>query len=122
MTFRGGKYEVIIDSGTGDTGIQDVAGNALDGNFYGPFPTGDGLAGGNFVAEIYTFHNVVLPYVPIANGYVPPAAGIDPPAGSTHAGKIRKLAVDHKATEAIKHGHHTVQKTRVHDAALRGRR
>ena len=43
-TFRGGKYEVVIDSGTGDAGIQDVAGNALDGNFYGTFPTGDGLA------------------------------------------------------------------------------
>ena len=63
---RGGRYLVIIDSGGGDTGIHDVAGNALDGNFYGTFPTGDGLAGGNFAASIDTFHNkVVLPPVPV---------------------------------------------------------
>ena len=37
--------------------------------------------GGTFVAQISTFHNVVLPFVPIADGYVPPPAGIDPPAG-----------------------------------------
>ena len=73
--FRGGKYEVVINSGTGDSGIQDVAGNALDGNFYGSFPSGDGLAGGNFVAAIPTFHRVVLPFVPTADGYVPPPRG-----------------------------------------------
>jgi hypothetical protein len=117
--FRGGKYEVIINSGTGDNGIQDVAGNALDGNFYGPFPTGDGLAGGTFVAQISTFHNVVLPFVPIADGYVPPPAGIDPPAGSSHSGATHKVAVAHKANEAISAAHHAVQKTRVHDAAIR---
>ena len=88
--FRGGAYEVSIDSGSGDSGIQDVAGNALDGNFYGSFPSGDGLAGGNFVAEIYTFHNVVLPFVPIADGYVSPPKGIDPPAGSSHTGKTHQ--------------------------------
>ena len=32
-SMRGGNYEVVIDSGTGDRGIQDVAGNALDGNY-----------------------------------------------------------------------------------------
>ena len=73
-----------------------MAGNALDGNFYGPFPTGDGLAGGNFVAAIYTFHNVVLPFVPIADGYVPPPKGIDPPAGASHLGKAHKLTTAHK--------------------------
>ncbi len=89
--FRGGNYQVIIDSGTGDTGIHDVAGNALDGNFYGTFPTGDGLAGGNFAANIYTFHNVVLPYVPIADGYVPPSAATDPPAPRLRSGKRTSL-------------------------------
>ncbi len=111
---RGGKYEVLINSGTGDAGIQDVAGNALDGNFYGPFPTGDGLAGGNFVAEILTFHNKILPFVPVADGYVPPPAGIDPPAGA-----IGKLTAKHKAHEAISAAHHAEMKTRVHDAALK---
>ena len=72
-SMRGGKYEVIIDSGTLDRGIHDVAGNALDGDFYGRFPTGDGLPGGDFVATIETFHNEVLPAVPIKNGFVSPA-------------------------------------------------
>ena len=97
-TFRGGKYEVVIDSGTGDSGIQDVAGNALDGNFYGTFPAGDGLPGGNFVAAILTFHNKVLPYIPIADGYVPPPKGIDPPAGSAHIGRTHKSV--HMKTKA----------------------
>ena len=117
-SFRGGKYEVLINSGTGDAGIQDVAGNALDGNFYGPFPTGDGLAGGNFVAEILTFHNKVLPFVPVADGYVPPAAGIDPPAGALHSGATGKLKARHKAHEAIITAHRAELKARVHDAAL----
>ena len=94
--FRGGKYEVIINSGTGDAGIQDVAGNALDGNFYGPFPTGDGLAGGTFVAQISTFHNVVLPFVPIADGYVPPRPGSIHPRARSQTGKAHKAAIAHQ--------------------------
>ncbi len=98
-TFRGGKYEVLIDSGTGDSGIQDVAGNALDGNFYGSFPSGDGLAGGNFVADIDTFHRKVLPFVPIADGYVPPPKGIDPPAGSMGGVKNQKFKTEPKVKD-----------------------
>jgi large repetitive protein len=63
---RGGRYLIVINSGAGDTGIHDVAGNALDGNFYGNFPSGDGLPGGNFAASIDTFHNnIVLAPVPV---------------------------------------------------------
>ena len=80
--MRGGDYQVVIDSGTDDHGIQDVAGNALDGDYYGKFPTGDGLPGGDFVATIATFHNRVLAGVPTKNGFVPPAARVDPPAAS----------------------------------------
>ena len=76
--LRPGKYEVLINSGTGDTGIHDVAGNALDGNFHGTFPTGDGLPGGDFIAAISTLHRGV----PKGDGYVLPADGIDAPAGS----------------------------------------
>ena len=99
--FRGGVYEVIINSGTGDTGIQDAAGNALDGNFYGTFPTGDGLAGGNFVADIYTYRNVVLRYVPIADGYVPPRAATDPPAGLSSTPTTHKAATITHKTKAV---------------------
>lgn len=98
--FRGGKYEVLINSGTGDTGIQDLAGNALDGNFYGSFPSGDGLPGGNFVATVSTFHRVVLPFVPSADGYVSPNKGIDPPAGSGSASGSSHSAKTH--TETVK--------------------
>ena len=85
--MRGGKYKVVIDSGTGDGGIHDVADNALDGNYYGQFPTGDGLPGGDFVATIETFHNQVLAAVPIKDGYAPPAGGVVPPAGNATAGR-----------------------------------
>ena len=37
--------------GTGATAIQDFDANALDGEFSGTFPSGDGTAGGNFVAQ-----------------------------------------------------------------------
>jgi hypothetical protein len=116
-SMRGGKYEVVIDSGTGDHGIQDVAGNALDGNFYGKFPTGDGLPGGDFVAEVETFHHLVLPLVPIKSGYVPPPAGIDPPAGSSTA----KKPVTHHAAAGVSHTSAAPKApTAVHDAAVHG--
>ncbi len=139
-TFRGGKYEVVINSGTDDSGIQDVAGNALDGNFYGSFPTGDGLAGGSFVADISTFHRVVLPFVPIASGYVPPIKGIDPD-GPPRSGKSKsqpkvqtklaetmvdqrviKTLVRNSAPKAMKAAHNAVSRrtasTKVHDRAV----
>ena len=83
-SMRGGKYEVVIDSGAGDRGIHDVAENALDGDYYGRFPTGDGLPGGNFVATIETFHNKVLAGVPIKDGFAPPAGGAVHPAGNAN--------------------------------------
>jgi hypothetical protein len=120
--MRGGVYSMIINSGTGDNGVQDVAGNALDGNYYGHFSTGDGLPGGNFVATVVTHDNIVRATVPIQDGYVPPAAAVDPPAGSaTHlAGTTHKHAIAHKAKPAVPAvTHHGVQRTRAHDAALK---
>ncbi len=37
--------------GTGAAVIQDLDANALDGEYSGSFPSGDGTAGGNFVSE-----------------------------------------------------------------------
>ena len=48
--LRGGIYYFTVFSGAGATGIRDVAGNALDGEFYGFFPSGNNIPGGNFVA------------------------------------------------------------------------
>jgi hypothetical protein len=43
-------YEVTL-VGTGAAVIEDLDANALDGEFTGAFPSGDGQAGGNFVAR-----------------------------------------------------------------------
>jgi hypothetical protein len=69
--LKGGTYYFTIKSG----GVQDVAGNALDGEFYGYFPSGDGRPGGDFQARIDTIHNLVLPPAPLfssASPNVPP--------------------------------------------------
>ena len=99
---RGGRYLIEIDSGTGDAGIQDIAGNALDGNFYGVFPSGDGIAGGDFVVAIDTFHNgITLPYVPARDGYVPPSAAVDPPAQTMPIKKTAKTI--HSTPKEVSH-------------------
>jgi hypothetical protein len=43
-----GRYRLLLSSG----GFADRAGNALDGEFSGSFPSGDGASGGDFTAEI----------------------------------------------------------------------
>lgn len=43
-------YRVRV-AGSGDAVVQDLDANALDGEFTGSFPSGDGTAGGDFVAE-----------------------------------------------------------------------
>jgi len=43
-------YRVTL-IGSGATTIQDLDANSLDGEFSGTFPSGDGTAGGDFVAE-----------------------------------------------------------------------
>jgi hypothetical protein len=44
------SYRVTL-VGTGPATIQDLDNNSLDGEFLGTFPSGDGTAGGNFVAD-----------------------------------------------------------------------
>ncbi len=51
--LRGGTYTYTVNSG----GVQDIAGNALDGEFYGFFPSGNNIVGGNFVAVLDSVHN-----------------------------------------------------------------
>lgn len=43
-------YRVTL-AGAGPATIQDLDANALDGEFAGAFPSGDGVAGGDFAAE-----------------------------------------------------------------------
>jgi len=49
-----GPYSLRIDSASpaDPNGIQDNAGNALDGEFSGTFPSGNGVPGGDFVVRL----------------------------------------------------------------------
>lgn len=71
--LRGGSYTLTISSGK--EGITDVAGNQLDGEFYGYFPSGNNKRGGDFVAVIDTVHRIVFSPKP-NKGYATP---LDPP-------------------------------------------
>jgi hypothetical protein len=44
-----GRYRFQVRSG----GVIDQAGNALDGEFTGSLPSGDGVAGGNFIVDLF---------------------------------------------------------------------
>ncbi len=66
-TLKRGVYTLDIRSG----GIEDVAGNALDGEFYGFFPSGNGRPGGDFVAQLISFHLLTRAPEPV-NGFASP--------------------------------------------------
>jgi hypothetical protein len=60
-TLRGGFYLFQIrDSSNGDSSVQDLAENHLDGVFYGSFPSGNGINGSDFIAELQAYHNKVF--------------------------------------------------------------
>lgn len=72
--LRGGLFTFTITSG-GASGIQDVAGVAMDGEFYGYFPSGNNIPGGNFVSRINYIHGIgtaPLPEDSSASPLVPP--------------------------------------------------
>jgi hypothetical protein len=60
--IHGGFYDFTIRSvrPSNLTGIQDIAGNALDGEFYGFFPSGNNRPGGDFVAQLTAIHHRVF--------------------------------------------------------------
>ncbi|AGA30776.1 DUF4394 domain-containing protein [Singulisphaera acidiphila] len=62
--IRGGQFFFTVQSG----GIEDLAGNALDGEFFGQFPSGNSQAGGNFVASLVSYHRVVVAPAPVGTG------------------------------------------------------
>ena len=43
-------YRIVVKSGP--TGVTDLVGNELDGEFSGTFPSGNGVAGGDFVEDL----------------------------------------------------------------------
>jgi PKD repeat protein len=70
LTLSGGRplpsatYTVTVRSARGTLRIRDLAGNALDGEFAGTFPSGDGTPGGNFVARLDSVSHRVLAAAP----------------------------------------------------------
>jgi hypothetical protein len=64
--LRSGTFTVtVFDS---DLGITDVAGNPLDGEFFGRFPSGNDVPGGDFVAIVDTLHTRILATRPSQQG------------------------------------------------------
>ncbi len=63
QAIRGGWYFFTIRSSSPSdpTGVQDIAGNALDGEFYGSFPSGNGRPGVDFVAQLSAIHHTIYP-------------------------------------------------------------
>jgi hypothetical protein len=55
-------------------GIADEAGNSLDGEFYGKYPSGHTDAGSNYVGQITAYPKKVLGAFPIESGYASPKA------------------------------------------------
>jgi hypothetical protein len=58
--LRGLDYQFRAISG----GIRNLAGSALDGEFFGYFPSGDRHAGGDFVARLDSVHHTIFPAQP----------------------------------------------------------
>jgi Bacterial Ig-like domain len=60
--IKGGWYffTVFSTSPTNVTGLQDIAGNGLDGEFYGYFPSGNNVPGGNYVAQLTAIHHTIF--------------------------------------------------------------
>ena len=68
-SLKGGTFTLTVSSGL--LGITDVAGNPLDGEFYGYFPSGNNVPGGDFVAIIDAIHHIIASPKP-NNGYASP--------------------------------------------------
>jgi Bacterial Ig-like domain len=86
MRLRGGLFTFSIISG-GASGIQDVAGTALDGEFYGFFPSGNNVSGGNFVTRINFINGVGSP--PLAENSS--ASPLSPPGTSDTGFRVKTI-------------------------------
>jgi hypothetical protein len=133
--IRGGFYLFTIrDSSNGNSSVQDLAENHLDGVFYGTFPSGNGINGSDFVAELDAFHNKIFAPQTIIGTASPGNGGVGgPPVGAVHSGHFLPVVPrdpkPHKAAKPAKSAVvskpivkarpiATVVNTKAHDAAL----
>lgn len=86
--LRAGRYSFTARSG----GIEDLAGNALNGEFTGRFPSGNAQAGGHFVAGFRPFRKIVTASNPGATNAAARAAknhgGNTHPAGPNQGARL----------------------------------
>ena len=73
-------------------GIADVAGNGLDGEFFGTFPSGNDRPGGDFVASINAFHNLTRAPQPIGGFATPTTRGTRPTTTTFRPTRTRAIA------------------------------
>jgi hypothetical protein len=67
--------------------VKDIAGNHLDGVFYGSFPSGNGINGSDFVAELSGYHNkIFVPQTIIGTASNANGGHGGPPIGAVHSG------------------------------------
>jgi hypothetical protein len=104
-----GVYTLTVRSGAGSTGLRDLAGNALDGEFTNSLPSGNGVPGGNFVG------NFNVSTVPSAHA-TPPSVVIvgNPPPPTT----IVVRSTNRSRATIGKTSPHVRKAARAHDAAL----
>jgi hypothetical protein len=84
----GGYYLFTIRGrSNGNSSVQDLAENHLDGVFYGSFPSGNGINGSDFVAELVAIHNKVFAPQSIIGTASPGNNGNGGlPVGAVHSG------------------------------------
>jgi mono/diheme cytochrome c family protein len=87
VTLLDDTYRVTL-AGSGASMIMDIDANALDGEFSGTFPSGNGVAGGNFIAQFSLATPVqtgpTLDEIQAAV-FTPSCAGCHSPTGSAAA-------------------------------------
>lgn len=120
---RGGTFRFTARSG----GVEDVAGNALDGEFTGTFPSGNGTPGGDFAATLRAVHRMV--FAPASTvGTATTSAGVtaitrlDIPAynAARHAaGATTKAHAAAKSVSTHVTATHAVKAARPHPVAAR---
>jgi hypothetical protein len=118
-TLRGGQYYFTIRSMSPNvlTGVQDIAGNALDGEFYGNFPSGNNHVGGDFVAKLDSKHHMIFPPQSVIGDASPSVPLVPPANGRPNLRAVRRLKVT-TTPRAVVHRpvnhHHTLAPKRLH--------
>ena len=92
-------YRVTL-AGSGAAVIQDLSGNALDGEFTGAFPSGNGAAGGDFAADFRV--GIAATLQSIQDGvFTPKCAGCHTGNGATLPGSLNLASASASRTNLV---------------------